>query len=95
MGRRERNDCSVELVRKATGWRLKAAGEDLSVHREVSTRQAAWHIKATPIFAAALTLVHSHVWQHAHFSLSDKDYELGQIPRPLFGCLTDTLCYTA
>jgi hypothetical protein len=67
----------------------------LATHRKVSPRQAAWYPKATPTFADALALVRSHVWRHAHFSLSHKDYDLVQIPRPLFECLTDTLCYAA
>jgi hypothetical protein len=67
----------------------------LSAQHTVSPRQAAWYAKATPTFADALALVRSHLWRHSHFSLSQKDYDLVQIPRPLFECLTDTLCYTA
>jgi DDE superfamily endonuclease len=67
----------------------------LSVHQTVSPRQATWYAKSTPTFADALALVRSHLWRHANFSLSQKDYDLIQIPRPLFECLTDTLCYTA
>jgi hypothetical protein len=65
----------------------------LSVHQTVTPRQAAWYAKSTPTFADALALVRSHLWRHTHFSLSQKDYDLIQIPRPLFECLTDTLCY--
>jgi hypothetical protein len=67
----------------------------LAAHQRVSPRQAAWYAKATPTFADALALVRSHLWRHTHFSLSHKDYDLVQIPRPLFECLTDTLCYAA
>ena len=67
----------------------------LSAHQEVSPRQAAWYTKSTPTFADALALVRSHLWRHTHFSLSQKDYDLIQIPRPLFECLADTLCYAA
>jgi DDE superfamily endonuclease len=67
----------------------------LSAHQEVAPRQAAWYAKSTPTFADALALVRSHLWRHANFSLSRKDYDLIQIPRPLFECLTDTLCYAA
>jgi hypothetical protein len=67
----------------------------LAAQHTVSPRQAAWYAKATPTFADALALVRSHLWRHSHFSLSQKDYDLVQIPRPLFECLTDTLCYTA
>jgi DDE superfamily endonuclease len=65
----------------------------LSAHRQVAPRQAAWYAKPTPTFADALAVVRSHLWRHTHFSLSQKDYDLIQIPRPLFECLTDTLCY--
>jgi len=65
----------------------------LSTHQEVSPRQAAWYTKSTPTFADALALVRSHLWRSTHFSLSHKDYDLIQIPRPLFDCLTETLCY--
>jgi hypothetical protein len=67
----------------------------LSVHQTVAPRQAAWYAKSTPTFADALALVRSHLWRQANFSLSQKDYDLVQIPRPLFECLTDTLCYAA
>lgn len=67
----------------------------LSAHQSVSPRQAAWYAKSIPTFADALALVRSHLWRHTHFSLSHKDYDLIQIPRPLFDCLTDTLCYAA
>lgn len=67
----------------------------LSAHQEVAPRQAAWYAKTMPTFADALALVRSHLWRHTHFSLSQKDYDLIQIPRPLFECLTDTLCYAA
>jgi hypothetical protein len=67
----------------------------LSAHHPVSPRQATWYTKAIPTFADALALVRSQLWSHAHFSLSHKDYELIQIPRPLFECLTETLCYAA
>ncbi len=67
----------------------------LSAHQKVFPRQAAWYSKSTPTFADALALVRSQVWRQAHFSLSHKDSDLVQIPRPLFECLTDTLCYAA
>jgi hypothetical protein len=67
----------------------------LSAHQEVAPRSAAWYTKSTPTFADALALVRSQLWRHAHFSLSHQDYDLVQIPRPLFACLTDTLCYAA
>lgn len=66
-----------------------------SVRREVPTRAAAWYSKEIPTFADALALVRSRLWQHAHFSLSQKNSDLVQIPRPLFDCLTETLCYAA
>lgn len=65
----------------------------LSTRHSLSPRQATWYTKAIPTFADALALVRSQLWSHAHFSLSHKDYELIQIPRPLFDCLTETLCY--
>ena len=67
----------------------------LSAHQKVVPRQAAWYSKTTPTFADALALVRWHLWRHPHFSLSHKDSDLIQIPRPLFECLTDTLCYAA
>jgi hypothetical protein len=67
----------------------------LAKHQGVAPRQAAWYAKSTPTFADALALVRSHLWRHTHFSLSQKNSDLVQIPRPLFECLTDTLCYAA
>ena len=67
----------------------------LSAHQTLTPRQTAWYAKTTPTFADALASVRSHLWRHSHFSLSQKDYDLIQIPRPLFECLTDTLCYAA
>jgi hypothetical protein len=56
----------------------------LSAHHPVSPRHAMWYTKAILTFADALALVRPHLWSHAHFSLPRKDYELTQIPRPLF-----------
>jgi hypothetical protein len=67
----------------------------LSAHQKVAPRQAAWYAKSTPTFADALALVRPQLWRHTHFSLSQKTSDLIQIPRPLFECLTDTLCYAA
>jgi hypothetical protein len=67
----------------------------LSAHQPVTPRQAAWYAKSTATFAEALALVRSHLWRPSHFSLSQKNSDLLQIPRPLFECLTDTLCYAA
>ena len=67
----------------------------LVAHQPVTPRQAAWYAKSTPTFADALALVRSHLWRQPHFSLSQKDSDLGQLPRPLFECVTDTLCYAA
>ena len=66
-----------------------------SAQRGVPTRVAAWYVKEAPTFADALALVRSHLWQHAHFSLSQQNHDLLPIPRPLFDCLTETLCYAA
>ena len=66
-----------------------------SARREVPTRAAAWYLKEIPTFADALALVRSRLWHHAHFSLSQNNHDLIQIPRPLFDCLTETLCYAA
>jgi hypothetical protein len=67
----------------------------LAARRDVPTRAAAWYITEIPTFAAALALVRARLWQPAHFSLSQKNSDLVQIPRPLFDCLTETLCYAA
>jgi len=67
----------------------------LAARRAVPTRAAAWYVKEIPTFADALALVRSQLWSHAHFSLSQKNSDLVQIPRPLFECLTETLCYAA
>lgn len=67
----------------------------ISAHSARAPRQATWYTKAIPTFADVLALVRSQLWSHTHFSLSRKDYELIQIPRSLFDCLTDTLCYAA
>lgn len=69
--------------------------QHLSSGGKFPMRQAAWYTKTVPTFADALALVRAHLWRHAHFSLSRKDYEVVQIPRPLFECLTDVLCYAA
>lgn len=67
----------------------------LAARRAVPTRPAAWYVKEIPTFADALALVRAQLWSHAHFSLSQKHTDLVQIPRPLFECLTEVLCYAA
>jgi len=96
----QRQWADLAIVRTTPTWLglfsiVTVLAHSLAIHRPVPPRQAAWYAKSTPTFADALALVRSHWWRHSHFSLSHKDYDLVQIPRPLFECLTDTLCYAA
>jgi len=58
-------------------------------------RTAAWYAKARPTFADAIAVVRRELWSACHFSRSETNSEVIEIPRSLFERLTDTVCYAA
>jgi hypothetical protein len=68
--------------------RLLAAGR-------LPVRTAAWYAKTQPTFSDTIAGVRRWLWSQAHFSTSTDPNDMIKIPRLLFECLTDTLCYAA
>jgi hypothetical protein len=60
-----------------------------------AVRTAAWYAKARPTFADAIAVVRRELWSACHFSRSEANPEVIEIPRSLFERLTDTVCYAA
>jgi len=58
-------------------------------------RTAAWYAKVRPTFSDALAMVRRELWSSCHFSMSEPDTEMIQIPRLVLERLTDTVCYAA
>ena len=58
-------------------------------------RSTAWYRKMRPTFADALALVRRQLWDHLHFSISQQETDMIQIPRALFERFTDAVCYAA
>jgi hypothetical protein len=58
-------------------------------------RSAAWYAKPRPTFADAIAVVRRELWSACHFSRSEANSEVIEIPRSLFERLTDTVCYAA
>jgi hypothetical protein len=58
-------------------------------------RSTAWYRKARPTFSDALALVRRHLWDHLHFSMSQQEADMIQIPRALFERFIDAVCYAA
>ena len=58
-------------------------------------RSTAWYRKTRPTFADAMALVRRQLWDHLHFSMSQQETDLIQIPRELFERFIDAMCYAA
>ena len=58
-------------------------------------RSTAWYSKTRPTFADAMALVRRQLWDHLHFSMSQQETDLIQIPRELFERFIDAMCYAA
>jgi hypothetical protein len=58
-------------------------------------RNTAWYGKTRPTFSDAIALVRRQLWDHIHFSTSQQETELIQIPRAVLERLTEALCYAA
>lgn len=56
---------------------------------------AAWYHKPLPTFADALALVRQQLWQVRLFHLSTRETDTVNVPRALFNCWSDLLCYAA
>ena len=58
-------------------------------------RTTAWYAKVHPTFSDAMALVRQHLWAHIHFSTSQQETDMIQIPRVLFERFIDVVCYAA
>ena len=58
-------------------------------------RSTAWYRKTRPTFSDAIALVRRHLWAHLHFSTSQQEADMIQIPRALLERFTEALCYAA
>jgi len=58
-------------------------------------RNTAWYRKTRPTFADAMALVRRQLWDHLHFSMSQQETDMIQIPRALFERFMDAVCYAA
>ena len=58
-------------------------------------RNTAWYAKQLPTFSDAMAAVRCYLWNHEYFSMSPKNAEMVQIPRPLLERFVDALCYAA
>ena len=58
-------------------------------------RSTAWYGKTRPTFADVIALVRRELWNHIHFSTSEQEADMVQIPRALLERFTEALCYAA
>src|SRR5262245_24129382 len=58
-------------------------------------RSTAWYRKTRPTFADALAWVRCHVWHHTHFSMSQQETDMINVPRALCERFIDAVCYAA
>ena len=58
-----------------------------------SVRRTAWYTKAHPTFSDVMALVRRHLWDHIHFSTSQQEVDMIQIPRALFERFMDAMSY--
>jgi hypothetical protein len=60
-----------------------------------SVRSTAWYTKTDPTFSDAVALVRRHLWDHIHFSTSQQEVDMIQIPRALFERFINAMSYAA
>jgi hypothetical protein len=58
-------------------------------------RSTVWYSKTRPTFADAIAWVRRLLWDHIHFSTSQQETDMIQIPRALLERFTEALCYAA
>jgi hypothetical protein len=58
-------------------------------------RSTAWYVKIHPTFSDAIALVRRHLWDHLHFSTSQREADMIKIPRTLFERFMDVISYAA
>ena len=58
-------------------------------------QSTAWYRKTRPTFSDALAWVRRHIWDHSHFSMSQQETDMIEIPRTLFERFIHTVCYAA
>jgi hypothetical protein len=56
-------------------------------------RSTAWYSKTRPTFSDTIALVRRQLWDHIHFSTSQQETDMIQIPRALLERFTEALCY--
>jgi DDE superfamily endonuclease len=56
-------------------------------------RSTAWYSKTRPTFSDAMALVRRQLWDHIHFSMSQQETDMIQIPRALLERFSEALCY--
>lgn len=58
-------------------------------------RSTAWYSKTHPTFSDAMAWVRRQWWEHLHFSTSQQETDMMQMPRTLLERFTEALCYAA
>jgi DDE superfamily endonuclease len=58
-------------------------------------RSTAWYGKTHPTFSDAIAWVRRQLWEHIHFSTSQQETDMMQMPRVLLERFTEALCYAA
>ena len=58
-------------------------------------RSTAWYSKTRPTFSDAIAWVRRQLWEHIHFSTSQQETDMVQMPRALLERFTEALCYAA
>jgi hypothetical protein len=56
---------------------------------------SAWYKKETPTFSDAIAAVRRLLWQNMHFSTSDNQEEMVNIPKPLLNHFQGILAHAA
>jgi hypothetical protein len=58
-------------------------------------RSTAWYTKSDPTFADAIAWVRRYLWDHIHFSTSQQETDMIQIPRVFFERFMEAMTYAA
>jgi hypothetical protein len=74
---------------------ITLAAHQLLRKESTIVRVRAWYVKIRPTFADAMALVRRHLWDHRHFSKSQHEPDMIEIPWVLFDRFIDVVCYAA
>lgn len=67
----------------------------LSLRGTLIVRRSAWYAKPLPTFSDAIAAVRYHLWRNPTFHMSLFNRHIAKLPRAVFNCFANALCYSS